>query len=221
MKKLAILLLAFILAGTMLVACATNGSGSDATSSSTEVTTSSTDATTSSTEVTPTPIPSDITAFEGTAEEILDQLISKTIEKKVIADEELKNIKCYSKPVDADSCQDILGLSPDEFAADVAAAVESKPEGSWFAHSIVVIKSKNGVDAAAMAEKISKGTNPARFGCIKAEVVVVGYAGQYIVLCAGFKTTSNAVYSTFSELSAVTTTRIDRENDWSDGGLGG
>ena len=88
--------------------------------------------------------------------------------------------------MDADSCQDILGLTPDEFAADVVSAVESKPEGSWFAHSIVVVQSKKDVDVAALADQISKGTNPARFGCIKTEAVVVGYAGQYIILCASF-----------------------------------
>jgi hypothetical protein len=164
-------------------------------------------------------VPSDKDAFEGTAEEILDQLISKTIEKKVLADEELNAIKCYDKKVDADSCLDILGLTPDEFSADVEYAVESKPEGSWVTHSIVLIKGKNSVDIAALADQISKGTNPARFGCIKAEAVVVGYAGQYIVLCASFQTTSDAIYSTFSELSAVTAVRIDRENDWNDGGM--
>ena len=198
MKKYLSLLLAVLMVGTMLTACATNGSGNDATT---------------------TPVQNDKASFEGTSDEILNQLISKTIEKKVIADEELKGIKCYNKKVDADSCQDILGLTPDEFAADVESAVESKPEGSWFAHSIVLIKGKDGVDAAALADQIAKGTNPARFGCIKAEAIVVGYAGQYIVLCAGFKTTSDAIYSTFSGLSAVTAVRIDRENDWSGGGL--
>lgn len=198
MKKHASLLLVVLLVATMLTACATDGSNHDAT---------------------PTPGQTDKAAFEGTADEILNQLISKTIEKKVIADEELKDIECYNKNVDADSCLDILGLTPDELAADVEAAVESKPEGSWFAHSIVMITIKNGVDVAALADRISKGTNPARFGCIKGEAVVVGYAGQYIVLCASFQTTCDAIYTTFSELSAVTATRIDRENDWSDGGL--
>ena len=139
MKKHASLLLVVLLAVTLLTACATTGSNQDAA---------------------PTPEQTDKAAFEGTADEILNQLVSKTIEKKVIADEELKDIACYNKNVDADSCLDILGLTPDELAADVEAAVESKPEGSWFAHSIVVIKAKDGVDAAALADRISKGTNP-------------------------------------------------------------
>jgi hypothetical protein len=242
MKKLTIFLLAGLLIASLLAGCATNGtssqtdgtssqtegssnqtteSSSQTTESSSETSESSSETTTTETEATPTPIPAESAAFEGTADEVLDLLISKTIEKKVVADEELNGIKCYYKKVDADSCQDILGLAPGEFASELEDAVESKPEGSWFAHSIVMIKCNPGVDAAAMAEKISKGTNPARFGCIKAETVVVGQAGQYILLCASFKTTSDAVYTTFSELSAVTATRIDRENDWSGGGLGG
>lgn len=198
MKRLISLVVAVLMAASLLAACGSKGSEN---------------------ETTPTTEPSEKAAFEGAADEILSLLISKTIEKKTVADEELNGIKCYNKNVDADSCQDILGLTPDEFASDVEAAVESKPEGSWFAHSIVLIKGKSSVDTAALAEKISKGTNPARFGCIKAESVVVGYAGHYILLCASFQTTCDAIYSTFSDLSAVTATRIDRENDWSDGGL--
>ena len=196
MKKLACLLLAAVLAGAMLAACANNGSDKE-----------------------PTPAPTDKTAFEGQINEILNQLISQTIAKKTLADEELKDITCYDKPVDAESCQDILGLTPDEFASGVVSAIESKPEGSWFAHSIVLIQCKDGVNIAALAEQISKNTNPARFGCIKAESVVVGYAGQYIILCASFQSTCDAVYTTFCELSAVPSMRIDRENDWDGGGM--
>ena len=198
MKKLALLLLSILTTFAMLTGCASNGPENDAT---------------------PTSGQNDQAAFTGTADEVLNQLITKTIEKKVLADEELSGIKCYNKNVDADSCQDILGLTPDEYAAEVAAAVESKPEGSWFAHSIVLIQGKDGIDVASLASRIAKSTNPARFGCLKAEAVVVGYAGQFIVLYSGFKTTSNAIYSTFSELSTVTAIRIDRDNDWSGGGL--
>jgi len=202
MKKYLSLFLVVFLAGSLLLLSACAGKESD-------------------NDTQPTPEQTDKTAFTGTADEILNQLISKTIEKNVLAVEELKDITCYNKEIDADSCLDILGLTPEKFAADVASAVEAKPEGSWFAHSIVVVKIKDGVDAAALADQISKGTNPARFGCIKAETVVVGYAGQYILLCASFQTTSDAIYTTFSELSAVASIRIDRENDWNDGGLVG
>ena len=198
MKKLVLFLIAAILAGTMLASCANSSPTPNPT---------------------PTPVPSDPAAFDGQISEILARLISKTIAKQSIADEELKDITCYDKPVDADSCKDILGLTPDDFAADIVTAVESKPEGSWFAHSIVLVQCSDNCDVAALAEQISKGTNPARFGCIKAEAVVVGYAGQYIVLCANFQNTCDAIYATFGELSALPTTRIDRENDWNGGGM--
>ena len=200
MKKLAYFLLAAVLAGTLLAACANNKP---------------------TPEPTPTTAPSDPAAFDGQVNEILARLISETIAKKSIADEELKDITCYDKPVDADSCQDILGLTPAEFSADILSAVESKPEGSWFAHSIVLIQCKDQVDVAALADQISKGTNPARFGCLKAEAVVVGYAGQYIVLCASFQKTCDAIYAMFGALSAVQSSRIDRENDWKCAGMQG
>jgi hypothetical protein len=200
MKKFALILLAAALACTMLAACTNNGSEQNPTP-------------------TPTPTSNDQSAFNSPADEILDQLISQTIDKKALANEELKDITCYDKPVDADSCQDILGLTPAEFAASIVSAVESKPEGSWFAHSIVLIECQDGVDVAALADQISKGTNPARFGCIKAEAIVVGYAGQYILLCASFQNTCDALYTTFSDLSALPPSRIDRENDWNGGGM--
>jgi hypothetical protein len=198
MKRFALILLVIVLAGSALTACASKGSDQNPA---------------------PSPTPGNKTAFEGQINEILNQLISQTIEKKNLADEELKNITCYEKPVDADSCQDILGLVPAEFASAIVSAVESKPEGSWFAHSVVLIECKEGTDVAALATQISKGTNPARFGCIKAEAVVVGYAGQHIILCASCQNTCDAVYATFSELSAVPSMRIDRANDWDGGGM--
>jgi hypothetical protein len=168
---------------------------------------------------TPTPTTTSQAAFDGPITEILDQLINQTIAKKILADEELADIDCYDKPVDADSCQDILGLTPATFAQDIAAAIEAKPEGSWFAHSIVLIQCQSGVDVALLAEQISKGTNPARFGCIKVESIVVGYAGQFVLLCASCQNTCDAVYETFSTLSAMPAVRIDRENDWNGGGM--
>lgn len=200
MKKIISFLLTAVLAVTLLASCASSASEQ---SQAPE----------------PTPTPTDQAAFAGQTDEILSQLISQTLEKKTLANEELKDIACYDKPVDADSCQDILGLAPADFASNILSAVESKPEGSWFAHSIVLIECQDGIDVAALAEQVSQKTNPARFGCIKAEAIVVGYAGQYILLCASFQTTCDAVYTTFSELSALPATRIDRENDWNDGGL--
>lgn len=198
MKTFAISLLAVVLAFTMLAGCAGNESNQDQTPATTT---------------------GDKAAFEGQANEILDLVISQTIASKNLADEQLKGITCYDKPVDADSCQDILGLSPADFATNVVTAVESKPEGSWFSHSVVLIQCKDGIDVATLADQISKGTNPARFGCLKAEAVVVGYAGQYILLCASFQTTCDAIYATFGELSSLPATRIDRENNWNGDGM--
>lgn len=212
MKRPISFLLAVVLVGAMLTACAHDGSDQDKQPTPTP-------ATTPTTPPTPTPAPSEPAAFEGQIDAILDQLISQTVAKNILADEELKSIEYYDKAVDADSCQDILGLTPTEFASDIVSAMEAKPEGSWFAHSVVLVECKAGVDVAGLADKIAKGTNPARFGCIKAEAIVVGYAGQYILLCASFQNTCDALYTTFNDLSALSPIRIDRENDWNDGGM--
>jgi hypothetical protein len=194
---MALILLAVVLAGTMLSACAGNGPDQGPT---------------------PTPSTNGESAFEGQVNEILDQMINRTIEEKNLDDEELKNIACYDKPIDSDSARIFSGWRR-PYSHPQWRPQESKPEGSWFAHSIVLIACKESADVAALAGQISKGTNPARFGCIKAEAIVVGYAGRYILLCASCRNTCDAVYATFSEMSAVPATRIDRENDWDGGGI--
>ncbi|NLM76632.1 MAG: hypothetical protein GX173_00905 [Ruminococcaceae bacterium] len=198
MRKLASFLLTVTLSCMMLASCASKPTSED---------------------LTPTTEPSSLSAFEGPVNDILDRIINDTIAKNILVDEELKGITCYEKSVDPDSCQDILGLTPAEFTSDIEAALEAKPDGSWFAHSIVLIRCKDGSDVAALAECISQGTNPARFGCIKAEAIVTGYTGQYILLCASFQNTCDAIYTTFTELSALPVKRIDRENTWNGDGM--
>ncbi|MEA4832196.1 MAG: hypothetical protein VB118_06235 [Oscillospiraceae bacterium] len=161
------------------------------------------------------------TAFNGKAGDILDQIIKKAIELDTDKEYGIESIECSHNAIDSDNCTDILGLTTEEFTAGVEEAVESKPEGSWFTHSIVVVKAKDGTDAAALAEKIVKNTKPNRFGCLKPEAIVGGYAGQYIVFTASSSTSCEAVYQALSALSAIAPTRIDRTNDWSGGGLNG
>lgn len=120
MRKLASFLLTVTLSCMMLASCASKPTSED---------------------LTPTTEPSSLSAFEGPVNDILDRIINDTIAKNILVDEELKGITCYEKSVDPDSCQDILGLTPAEFTSDIEAALEAKPDGSWFAHSMPVSKS--------------------------------------------------------------------------------
>lgn len=159
-------------------------------------------------------------AFTGTIEETLNALIAKAIELDEDKEFGIGSIECTPVPVDADGCERILGLTEAEFAEFVDTAIESKPNGSWFAHSVVVVKLKDGANAEELADKIVANTAPNRFGCIKAGAIVGARAGNYVVFAASSETTCEAVYKAVEALSAVSPVRIDRENTWkSTGGL--
>lgn len=160
-------------------------------------------------------------AFTGTSVEVLDLIVATAIELDTDKEYGIGTIACTDTAVDADSCTDILGLTTEEFNAKVESATESKPDGSWYTHSVVVIKVKDGVDVTALAEQIVKNTKPDRFGCLKPESIVGCYAGQYIIFAASDSTICEAVFSAVKTLSAVEPVRIDRTNDWDGGGFFG
>ena len=76
-------------------------------------------------------------AFEGTMSDILGRIIEKAIVLDTDKEYGIATIECSDVPVDEDSCTDILGLSTEDFNNKVEAALESKPNGSWFSHSVV------------------------------------------------------------------------------------
>ena len=132
----------------------------------------------------------------------------------------ISTIACSHSVVDIDSCDTILGLEDKEFEDYVEAAVESKPDGSWFTHSVVVVKLRDGVDVKTVAEKIVSKTEAVRFGCLRPEAIVGAYTGNYVVFTTSGKGICESVYEAVKELSGTDVTRVDREKNWSDSGLG-
>lgn len=204
MKKYLIYILTFVLLCSLLSGC---GNTAPETPKDTPP---------AETDPTDTDAPS-VPAFEGTVTEILDALVAKAGELDA-GEFGITSIEVSDVAVDTDTCGSILGLTTEEFESLVESAVESKPEGSWFAHSVVVIELKDNIPVAETAEKIIAGTKPNRFGCIQAKKIVGGYAGQYVFFCASDEGTADAVYAAFEALSAIDVTRVDRENDWSGSG---
>lgn len=160
-------------------------------------------------------------AFDGTAQQVLDSVVTAATELGKNQEYGMHSIACTDTPVTEDTCTDILGLSTEDYLAKVESAVESKPNDSWFNHSVVVIKVKDGADTAEIADTIIKNTKPNRFGCLKPESIVGCYAGQYIIFSASSAEICENVITAVKNLSAVEPTRIDRENDWSGGMMDG
>lgn len=212
MKKIVCLIVAVAMLTLALAACGEKTPAESSTSSSSQTTSATTSATTEATPVVPDP------AFTGTVEEILDAVVAKAIE---LDDQEygIGSIECTPTVVDEDRCESVLGLTEEEFAEYIEAAIESKPNGSWYTHSVVVIKLKDGVNVEEIANKIVANTKPNRFGCLKPRAIVGSYMDNFVIFSASSEETCEAVYSAVVALSKVTPTRIDRENDWSGGGL--
>lgn len=159
-------------------------------------------------------------AFEGTMDDILNMVVAKAIELDEDKEFGISSIECTNTPVTNELCDLILGLTEEEFAALVDEAIESKPNGSWFTHSVVVVKLKDGVNVEEAANKIVANTSPSRFGCLKPQSIVGSYAGNFVVFAASSETTTEAVFGAVKALSGIEPTRIDRENTWSSqGGL--
>ena len=154
-------------------------------------------------------------AFTGTVDEILDLIVKKAGELDSANEYNISTIACSHSVVDIDSCDTILGLEDKD-----EAAVESKPDGSWFTHSVVVVKLRDGVDVKTVAEKIVSKTEAVRFGCLRPEAIVGAYTGNYVVFTTSGKGICESVYEAVKELSGTDVTRVDREKNWSDSGLG-
>lgn len=237
MKNFISVLLVLVIICSVISSCTAKKDDPKNTTGKTDITTTDTSTTkktdsttgkqetTSTTETTkpePKPEPSD-NLFSGKTDidTLLDKIIARATEIEKDNEYGIGSIECYHLAIDEDSCETILGLSVDEFKQYIDVAMESKPEGSWNTHSVVVVKFKAGVDVKAVAEKIVAKTEAVRFGCLRPQAIVGGQVGEYLVFTTSDTEICNDVYKAVEELAGSGVTRIDREKDWSDSGLGG
>lgn len=227
MKRILTAVIALMLICLALVSCGGNNQKPDDTTPQDTTTAKDTkdtskdtkkDDKSTTTDKTPDTTPEKKEAFSGTIDEVLDLIVNKATELDK-SEYGIGGIKCYHSPVDTDVCDVILGLDDKEFAEYVEAAVESKPEGSWFTHSVVVVKLKDGVDVKAVAEKIVSKTEAVRFGCLRPQAIVGAYTGNYVVFTTSDSSICEVVFEAVKALSGADVTRVDRTKDWSDSGL--
>lgn len=166
-----------------------------------------------------TPDVEKVPAFEGTVEDVLSAVVTRACELNSARDfGMMSQIECTPTVVDVDGCDRILGLTDEEYASYIEAAIESKPNGSWYTHSVVVIKLKEGTNVEEVANKIIANTSPSRFGCLKPSTIVGFFAGDFVIFAASDEDSCEDVFTAVKELSAVEPVRIDRENTWTSGG---
>ncbi len=162
--------------------------------------------------------PADKKAFDGEIGDILDKIVAKA--KEIDTSEYgIGAITCHHREITANIAVDILGIDDEEFAKLIDFAIESQPDGSWFTHSVIVIKFKDGIDVKAAAETIRTKSIADRCGCLTPDAWIGALTGDYMVFTISDSSICEAVYKAVCDLSACEVTRLDRENDWKRGGM--
>ena len=152
-----------------------------------------------------------------TATELLDKVVEKAKEKN----EDLKKLNLKYREITSENLKDVLGITEEEYKNTIESAMEYAPADGWFTESYVVVKVKSGQDVDKLARKIVTNTEPARFGCLKPEVITGIYLGNYIMLIDSHEQGAKDLISSFKEIMGEDATTITRDNDWSSGGLAG
>ena len=128
----------------------------------------------------------------------------------------------YNTQLTAEDCEQVLGLSEEEFAQYVDCAVENRlSNASWMTYSAVLVKLKDGADVESIANQIISGTSPRRFGCLTPSCIQGGFSGQYVFFMANGDISCQAFVDAVKALSEADVTVITRDNTWSGGGLMG
>lgn len=221
MKRIIAFVLAVLTVAVVIAGCTTNKNNNTTNNTTTEAksTTTGKQTTTQTTTEKKDPVtPTVKKAFEGEIGDVLDKIVEKA--KEIDTSEYgIGSIACHHREITADIAIDILGIDDEEFAKLIDSAIESQPDGSWFTHSVIVIKFKDGVDVKAAAETIRTKSKADRCGCLAPDAWVGALTGDYMVFTISDSSICEAVYKAVSELSACEVTRLDRENDWKRGGM--
>lgn len=160
------------------------------------------------------PQPPTDSAFTGTPTEILEAILARAGELDSDQEYGLNSISWTPTVLTSADAPRVLGISEAEFAANVVAAVEEVPGGSWYPDSIFLLQIKEGVDVAAFAHQVTYATKGDRFGSLVADAIVGNYTGQYVIVAVCSASGAEAVRDAVHELSSLPTVAIERENDW-------
>lgn len=158
--------------------------------------------------------------LSGTSSDVLKKLVFKATELDTDKEYGIGSIEVEENIIDKDEVEDILGLTENEFNKYVESAVESKPVNSWYNHSVVAVKLKDGTNVKEVAEKIVANTSPSRFGCLKASKIEGAYSGNYVIFAASDEAIVDVVIKAFKEITNGNMKTITRENNWNTGMLG-
>lgn len=126
---------------------------------------------------------------EGTLEEIMD---------KVYADvpEDERPMMLTNTEITDDNIENYLGTKDIEYEE----ALASESAVGSIAHSVVLVRMKDGADIEAAKKKIKENANPRKWICVEAEDVVVKNKGNLIILIMSASNYIEKIENSFDNL---------------------
>ena len=126
---------------------------------------------------------------KGTLEEIMDKVYSSVPEDE-------RPMMLMNVEVTEENVEMYLGTSDIEFEE----ALASESATGSIAHSVVLVRVKNGANVELIKEKIENSVNPRKWICVEAEEVEVESKGNLIILIMSSEATTEKIENSFNGL---------------------
>ncbi len=137
--------------------------------------------------------------FSGSAADVLAEILNSTENDIMVGDQE----------VNAENCEDLLGLTPEQYEQYVTDAAGSTAMINVHAHLVVLLKTKDFDSAAKVKSLIADNFNPQRWVCVLPEKCFVVDSGSYVMFVASFKETADAFADSFNTLAKDTAGKVE------------
>ena len=126
---------------------------------------------------------------EGTLEEIMDKVYASIPEDE-------RPMMLMNTEITEENVEMYLGTSDIEFEE----ALASESMTGSIAHSVVLVRVKDGANVEAIKEKIEQNVDPRKWICVEAEEVEVENKGNLIILIMSSETTVEKIENSFNNL---------------------
>ena len=126
---------------------------------------------------------------QGTLEEIMDKVYASIPEEE-------RPMMLMNTEVTKENVEMYLGTSDIEFEE----ALASESATGSIAHSVVLVRVKDGADVELIKEKIEKNINPRKWICVEAEDVEVESKGNLIILIMSSESNVEKIETEFEKL---------------------
>ena len=130
--------------------------------------------------------------------EALTSIMTKTRESTA-NDDSIFVPPTFEDPVTADNCENMLGLTPEQFNQYVTDAYSSSAAIITQAFQVALVKCKDSKAATEVKNLIAGGFNSQKWVCVIPEQCFVVEAGSFVLLGAVYDNVAGALQNSFNE----------------------